>query len=86
MRMKLNYAPQAGLRRRRPDQHRERYAFWGGIAIVVLFEIVLMAKTWPDFDGPDFHWPWAAATDASGTLDGGDGAADAGSALQAQAD
>jgi hypothetical protein len=47
MRMKLNYAPQAGLRRRRPDHARERLAFWAGIAIVVAFELVLMAKSWP---------------------------------------
>ena len=57
--MKLNYAPQAGLRRRRPDHHRERAAFWAGIAIVALFEVVLMAKTWPAFD--DNRWPWNAA-------------------------
>jgi len=44
--MKLNYAPQAGLRRRPPDHHRQRWAFWGGIAIIVLFELVLMAKSW----------------------------------------
>ena len=54
--MKLNYAPQAGLRRRRPDHHRERAAFWAGIAIVALFEVVLMAKTWPYLD--DNRWPW----------------------------
>jgi hypothetical protein len=59
MRMKLNYAPQAGLRRRRPDHHRERLAFWAGIAIVVLFELVLMAKTLPALD--DIHWPWSQA-------------------------
>jgi hypothetical protein len=44
--MKLNYAPQAGLRRRRPDQHRETIAFWAGIAILCAFELVLMAKSW----------------------------------------
>jgi hypothetical protein len=44
--MKLNYAPQAGLRRRKPDQHRERLAFWGGIAILAAFELVLMSKSW----------------------------------------
>jgi hypothetical protein len=68
MRMKLNYAPQAGLRRRRPDHHRERLAFWAGIAIVALFELVLMAKTWPAFDG--IHWPWS---EASASLDAGAG-------------
>ena len=44
--MKLNYAPQAGLRRRRPDHRREVAAFWLGILIVVAFEVVLMAKSW----------------------------------------
>ena len=44
--MKLNYAPQAGLRRRPPDRRPERKAFWAGIAILVAFEIVLMAKSW----------------------------------------
>jgi hypothetical protein len=44
--MKLNYAPQAGLRRRKPDQHRERLAFWAGIAILAVFELVLMSKSW----------------------------------------
>ena len=44
--MKLNYAPQAGLRRRKPDQPREKLAFWGGILIIALFEIVLMSKSW----------------------------------------
>jgi hypothetical protein len=60
MRMKLNYAPQAGLRRRRPDHHRERLAFWAGIAIVALFELVLMAKTWPA--SGDIRWPWSEAS------------------------
>ncbi len=55
--MKLNYAPQAGLRRRRPDHQRERLAFWGGIAIVALFELILMAKTWPAFE--NIQWPWS---------------------------
>ncbi len=71
--MKLNYAPQAGLRRRKPDHHRQRWAFWGGIGIMLLFELVLMAKTWPIFHGPSwdeltdpppapaFHWPWMPA-------------------------
>ena len=44
--MKLNYAPQAGLRRRPPDRRRETLAFWAGIAILILFELVLMAKSW----------------------------------------
>jgi hypothetical protein len=44
--MKLNYAPQAGLRRRKPDQPREKLAFWGGILILVAFELVLMSKSW----------------------------------------
>jgi hypothetical protein len=44
--MKLNYAPQAGLRRRRADNRREVIAFWAGILIVVAFEGVLMAKSW----------------------------------------
>lgn len=45
--MKLNYAPQAGLRRQRPNHVRERLAFWAGIAIVLAFELILMAKTLP---------------------------------------
>ena len=44
--MKLNYAPQAGLRRKKPDQHRETMAFWAGIAILCAFELVLMSKSW----------------------------------------
>ena len=44
--MKLNYAPQAGLRRRRPDHRREAAAFWAGILIMLAFEAVLMAKSW----------------------------------------
>jgi hypothetical protein len=44
--MKLNYAPQAGLRRRPPDHRPQRMAFWGGIAILVAFEVILMAKSW----------------------------------------
>ena len=55
--MKLNYAPQAGLRRSPPDRRRERMAFWGGILILVLFEIVLMAKSWsPDSVGSIFSY------------------------------
>lgn len=47
--MKLNYAPQAGLRKRPPEQRRQTMAFWLGIAILVAFELVLMAKSWsPD--------------------------------------
>lgn len=44
--MKLNHAPQAGLRRKKPDQHRDTMAFWAGIAILCLFELVLMSKSW----------------------------------------
>ena len=44
--MKLNYAPQAGLRRRKPDQRREMLAFWAGLLILAAFELVLMSKTW----------------------------------------
>ena len=44
--MKLNYSPQAGLRKRKPDNRREVMAFWAGILIVVAFEGVLMAKSW----------------------------------------
>jgi hypothetical protein len=44
--MKLDYAPQAGLRRRKPDHRREVMAFWLGIAILIAFELVLMAKSW----------------------------------------
>jgi hypothetical protein len=50
--MKLNYAPQAGLRRRRPDHARERWAFWAGIGIVVAFELVLMSKSWSLLQAP----------------------------------
>jgi hypothetical protein len=74
MRMKLNYAPQVGLRRRRPDRRRERLAFWAGIAIVVAFELILMAKTWPvaggpAFDASSFPWPWAEASAPDGADD-----------------
>jgi hypothetical protein len=55
--MKLNYAPQAGLRRRKPDQHRETLAFWAGIAILAAFELVLMSKSWsPDSGAPIFGY------------------------------
>ena len=47
--MKLNYAPQTGLRRRKPGQPNETMAFWAGILILCLFELVLMSKSWsPD--------------------------------------
>jgi hypothetical protein len=64
--MKLNYAPQAGLRRRRPDQHRETMAFWAGIAILCLFELVLMSKSWSPATAAhifDFHADQAQAAD-----------------------
>ena len=82
--MKLNYAPQVGLRRRRPDHRRERLAFWGGVAIVVAFELILMAKTWPAYD-PDqgLHWPWS---EASAPLEGDNGPGDAASTLPARTD
>jgi hypothetical protein len=44
--MKLNYAPQADLRRRRPDQRRELMAFCAGLLILAAFELVLMSKSW----------------------------------------
>ena len=65
--MKLNYAPQAGLRRRKPEQPREKLAFWGGIAILCAFELVLMAKSWsPESTARifDFHAEQAQAADA----------------------
>ncbi|HEY4029597.1 MAG TPA: hypothetical protein VGM25_04595 [Caulobacteraceae bacterium] len=65
--MKLNYAPQAGLRRRKPDQHRETMAFWAGIAILCLFELVLMSKSWSSESAAhifDFHVEQAQAADA----------------------
>jgi hypothetical protein len=64
--MKLNYAPQAGLRRRKPGQHRDTMAFWAGIAILCAFELVLMAKSWsPDSAARifDFHADQAQAAD-----------------------
>jgi hypothetical protein len=65
--MKLNYAPQAGLRRRKPGQHRDTMAFWAGIAILCAFELVLMAKSWSP-ESParifDFHADQAQAADA----------------------
>ena len=56
--MKLNSATQAGLRRRKPGQPNEKMAFWGGILILCLFELVLMSKSWsPDSAARifDFH-------------------------------
>jgi hypothetical protein len=56
--MKLNYAPQAGLRRKKPDHHRERMAFWAGILILFAFELVLMSKSWSPASAAhifDFH-------------------------------
>jgi hypothetical protein len=44
--MKLTSAAQPGLRRRRPDNRRDSVAFWAGIAILVAFELILMAKSW----------------------------------------
>ncbi len=69
--MKLNYAPQVGLRRRKPDHHRQRWAFWGGVALTIAFEIILMAKTWPEFH-PEMHWPWEAADASSDSEATGD--------------
>jgi hypothetical protein len=47
--MKLNHAPQAGLRRKKPGQPDQKMAFWGGVLILCLFELVLMSKSWsPD--------------------------------------
>lgn len=65
--MKLNYAPQAGLRRRKPDQPRQKLAFWGGIVILCMFELVLMSKSWsPDSAAHifDFRAEQAQAADA----------------------
>ena len=64
--MKLNYTPQAGLRRRRPDHVRERLAFWAGIAIVVAFELILMAKSWTP---PPAPWVSDAPADQSAEAD-----------------
>ena len=73
--MKLNYAPQAGLRRRPPERRRQSLAFWGGIAILVAFELVLMAKSWsPASDRPDLRlssadqdsWPQEVRGDGGG--------------------
>lgn len=66
--MKLNYAPQAGLRRRKPEQHRERMAFWAGILIMCAFELVLMSKSWSPATAAhifDFRADQAQAEDAA---------------------
>ncbi len=65
--MKLDYEPQAGLRRRRPGHGRERAAFWGGIAIVVAFEVILMSKTWSELPVIpfDLHWRFGDAAQAA---------------------
>ena len=44
--MRLNDAARAGLVRRDPHRRRETAAFWAGVAIMVVFELVLMAKSW----------------------------------------
>jgi hypothetical protein len=65
--MKLNYAPQAGLRRRKPGQPNETMAFWAGIAILCAFELVLMAKSWSPATAArifDFHAEQAQPADA----------------------
>ena len=69
--MKLNYAPQAGLRRRKPGHRREVGAFWLGILIVVAFEIVLMAKSWSPLSTQRILTFWdrgAATADDGSTL------------------
>jgi hypothetical protein len=45
--MKHPCPPQTGLRRRPARRRNERAAFWAGIAIVVAFEAMLMAKFAP---------------------------------------
>ncbi len=62
--MKLNYAPQAGLRRRKPGQRRQHLAFWLGVAITVAFEVILMAKTW---SAPPWAWGADAAAEPAAT-------------------
>jgi len=65
--MKLNHAPQAGLRRRKPGQPNEMAAFWAGIAILAAFELVLMAKSWSPESAArifDFHAEQAQPADA----------------------
>ncbi len=68
--MKLNYAPQAGLRRRKPDRRRELAAFWAGIAIMVAFELVLMAKQWSPANPATIFGLWGAAPAEAADLDG----------------
>jgi hypothetical protein len=66
--MKLNTAPQTGLRRRKPGQPNEKMAFWGGILILCLFELVLMSKSWSSETTAhifDFHADQAQAEDAA---------------------
>jgi hypothetical protein len=71
--MKLNYASQAGLRRRPAGQPREKAAFWAGILILAAFEIVLMSKSWsPDsvtrifaYDGDQARAELAPGADAA---------------------
>ena len=65
--MKLNYAPQVGLRRRKPGRPNETMAFWAGILILCLFELVLMSKSWSPATAAhifDFHADQALAEDA----------------------
>ena len=64
--MKLNHAPQAGLRRRRPDHRREIAAFWAGIAIMAAFELVLMAKQWSPSNPETVFGLWGRADQAAG--------------------
>ncbi len=61
--MKLNHAPQAGLRRHRPEHRRQIVAFWAGIVIVVAFELILMAKGWSVDDPVPAGGAEAAADD-----------------------
>ena len=64
--MKLNHAPQAGLRRKKPGQPNEAAAFWAGIAILVAFVLVLMSKSWSPETAAhifDFHAEQAQGAD-----------------------
>ena len=64
--MKLNYAPQAGLIRRKPERRRERAAFWAGLLIMAAFELVLMSKNWsPASTERIFAFQETAAADAA---------------------
>ena len=66
--MKLSSATQAGLRRRKPGQPNEKMAFWGGILILCLFELVLMSKSWSPASAAhifDFHADQAQADEAA---------------------